>query len=303
MASPFERVLVPYDGSEPADAALAFATALGRAGSALDILHVLDETEIVAQSSASIGAFDPTQFLETLEEQVRTMLADAGERTRAGGVAVTTTLLFEPAVAGITRFADEHADGLIAMGTHARGGLPRVLLGSVAEGVLRSASVPVLVVRAEMQPSPAGLFRKLLVAVDHSDPADAAVRLAGRLQSAFAGACVLCSVVDPHAIEAHANRYGYGRETLVAELHAEARATLERALARGGFTATTETAVVEGEPGPAILAQAHAIGADAIVMGSHGRRGIRRLLLGSVAEHVVHESTVPVVVVRQIAGS
>lgn len=302
MTTPFGRVLVPYDGSEPADAALAFALALGRAGAAIDVVNVLDETQIVVQSSASVGAFDPTQLLESLEEQADTVIGGARDQARAAGVAVTTQVLHEPAIAGITRFAHEHDSALIAMGTHARTGLAHVILGSTTEGVLRASSVPVLVTRSEMRPADV-LFHKLLVAVDHSDPADAAVALAARMGTAFGAACVLCSVVDSRAIDARAANYGYRPEPLVAELHAHAQGTLERALARGGFTGSAQTVVVEGEAGPAIVAQARAINADAIVMGSHGRRGIQRLLLGSVAEHVVHQSTVPVIVVRQAPAS
>jgi nucleotide-binding universal stress UspA family protein len=197
--------------------------------------------------------------------------------------------------------AERNHDDLIVLGTHARGGLPRAFLGSTTEGVLRSGTTPVLAVQAGMHAPPADdLFRKIVVAVDDSDPGDAAVTLASRFARTLGTACVLCSVCDTGTTYNLAATYGYDPEPFIDELRAHARAVVDGALARGAFpAATASTTVPEGEPVGQILATAERSGAAAIVIGSHGRRGLRRLVLGSVAEAVIRRSTVPVFVVRQ----
>ena len=59
MTTPFTRILLPYDGSEPANAAMSYAIALGRSGAALDVVYVVDERPLIAQSATTIATFDP----------------------------------------------------------------------------------------------------------------------------------------------------------------------------------------------------------------------------------------------------
>jgi nucleotide-binding universal stress UspA family protein len=299
-ATPFPRVFVPYDASDSAEAGLAFGLALGRAGSVLDVAYVIDETSIVAQSTATVAAFDPTPVLEAFESQSEALLEEVAARCREAGVSATTELVRELTVPGILTAVEEHGDALIVMGTHGRTGLQRVLLGSTTEGVLRGSHTPVLVLRPGMPPPTDGrLFRRLLVAVDRSDPSDAAAELGGALVRAFGSACIVCTVVDARELESQALTYGYDPQPAEAELRADAEAIVSRALARGGFpTGGAEPLVVDGSPGDTVVEVAATRQVDAIVMGSHGRRGLQRLLLGSVAEHVVHHSPVPVFVVR-----
>ena len=196
--------------------------------------------------------------------------------------------------------AEKNHDQLIVIGTHARSGVPRAFLGSTTEGVLRSGTTPVLAVRAGMSATPdTALLRKLLVAVDDSDPADAAVALAAKLSHTLGSTCVLCSVFDSRETYDKALTYGYDPSTFLHELRAQAQKAVEGARTRGAFApGTTSEAIVEDEPAAGIIAAAERNGADAIVMGSHGRRGLRRLFLGSVAEAVVRRSPIPVLVVR-----
>jgi nucleotide-binding universal stress UspA family protein len=172
-------------------------------------------------------------------------------------------------------------------------------LGSTTEGVLRAATVPVLAVTAAMSEPPEGLFATLLVAVDESDPADAAAATAARIAQALGSRCVLCNVVDTRALYDKALTYGYDPTAFAEEMRGHARGVVDRARAHGGFAPSASSTVVpEGEPAAGIIAAATEARADVIVMGSHGRRGLQRLFLGSVAEHVVRHSPVPVLVVR-----
>lgn len=298
-AVPFARVLVPYDGSAQAETALTFGIALAQRGAVLDVLNVVDETPVLAESATTVVAFDPMPLIEALDLQGRALVDAAQARARAAGVEAHATLLHELPVAGIVKVAEENGDRLIVLGTHARSGLPRTFLGSTTEGVLRSSSTPVLAVHSDMAPPAERLFAKILVAVDDSDPADAAVALAARLVHAPGASAVVCSAFDADDVFGKAATYGYDPTPFLETMRAHAQDVVDRALVHGGFPARTATAsVVEDEPSHGIVAEAARVGADLIVIGSHGRRGLRRLFLGSVAEHVVRHSPVPVLVVR-----
>lgn len=284
MTAPFRRVLVPYDGSEPADLALAYGIAFARVGADLDLVNVVDETAAITQATGDVAAFDATPLIEALDAEGRGFLDAAQARCREAGIEAAGWLVHEMPVAGIVSTAEKNGDELIVLGTHARSGLPRVFLGSTTEGVLAAGTTPILAVRNEMPlPNKDAFFSKVLVAVDDSDPADAAVAIAAKLSRTLRTNCVLCSVFDAANDEALA----------------QAQHVVERARARGGFAeGRTIGTTVPGDPVDGIIEEASRIGADAIVIGSHGRRGLERLMLGSVAEHVVRRSLVPVLVVR-----
>jgi nucleotide-binding universal stress UspA family protein len=299
MTTPFTRILLPYDGSEPATAAMSYAIALARAGAALDLVYVVDERPLISSAAAGVSAYDPTPLLEALDAQGDALLNEAQRRCHDAGVQSSSTIVHELPISGIVRTAERNDDRLIVIGTHARSGVPRAFLGSTTEGVLRSGSLPVLTVRTAMTAPAAPLFRKVLVAVDGSDPADAVVALAAGLSRTNGTACVLCSVFDARKTYDKAMIYGYDPSPFIHELRTHAHAVVERARTGGGFAAgTTTDAVVEDEPAAGIIAAAERGGADAVVIGSHGRRGLHRLFLGSVAEAVVRRSPVPVLVVR-----
>ena len=298
---PFARVLVPYDGSEQSEAALGFGIALAKRGAGLDIVHVVDETPVLTESSTTVVVFDPTPLIDALDEQGRTIAGAAATRAREAGVEARTRIVHDFPVAGIVKAADDAHDALIVLGTHGRSGLPRTFLGSTTEVVLRSTSTPVLAVHATMTP-PERLFSSLLVAVDDSDPADAAVKLAAALARSTNAKVTLCSAVDVEDVLEKAGTYGYDPNPFLDGMRDSAKDVVARGLAHGGFPAgTASSAIIDDEPARGIIAEAERRGADCIVIGSHGRRGLGRLFLGSVAENVLRHSPIPVLVVRSAA--
>ena len=297
-AVPFARVLVPYDGSSQSETALGYGISLAQRGAALDIVHVVDETPVLTETSTTVIVFDPTPLIEALDAQGRALVDAARKRCRDAGVDPHTRVIHDYPVAGIDAAAEENHDTLIVLGTHGRGGLPRAFLGSTTEGVLRSSKIPVLAVHAEMAP-PDRLFAKILVATDDSDPADAAVALAARIVRASGATAVVCCSYDRNDILEKAGTYGYDPMPFLDGMRENAQDVVDRAVARAGFPAGSAVpSVVAAEPSHGIIAEAVRAGADLIVIGSHGRRGLRRLFLGSVAEHVVRHSPVPILVVR-----
>lgn len=141
----FEHILCPIDGSPGSLAALDVAARFaGEQHAKLTICSIVDPTHAATMAfgypSLSAACY------EALDEEAKAFVGDAAARVTAYIAAETVTLMGQP-VAGIVDCAASIGADLIAMGSHGRGGLAHALLGSVAEGVLRHAGVPVLVIR------------------------------------------------------------------------------------------------------------------------------------------------------------
>ena len=140
-----DEILVPVDGSEPSDAALTFA--FERFPDAHFVaLTVVVPTEVwYGAMDADPAAFE--EFRETGEQEAEAVLDDARARAEEAGVTLSTDLTFGQPARSIVSYAEEHDPDQIVMGSHGRDGVSRVLLGSVAETVVRRSTVPVTVVR------------------------------------------------------------------------------------------------------------------------------------------------------------
>jgi nucleotide-binding universal stress UspA family protein len=147
-----ERILVPLDGSFLAEAALATAVDMARtSGARLLLLRA-------AQAHTLPGA-DPTEAEVRVVQEAEAYLAEVQARLASAGTAdVETTVWYGPPAAAIVEAAEFRKVGLIVMTTHGRTGLGRLILGSVAESVLRGSVTPILLLRAEGAPleMPAG---------------------------------------------------------------------------------------------------------------------------------------------------
>jgi nucleotide-binding universal stress UspA family protein len=292
---PFSRMLLPYDGSEPARAALQLAIAIAHLDVRLIITTVVDETALIADSANTMVAYDPSPLMEELDAQAHSQLDEAAAQCRAAGVSPAVHVVHDRPVNGILSSADRHGCDLIVMGTHARTGVARTFLGSTTESVLRLSPVPILTVRTvdSIAPSP---FASAIVAIDDSEPADAAAVVAARLARAGTS-LTACYAVDTTQLYEDAVSLGFDPEPVARDMRAGAEAVMRSTLERVGILAQTKLTVVEGEAVGAILLTAKERHATLIICGTHGRRGVRRFLLGSVAEHLVRTSEVPVLVV------
>lgn len=143
---PFKRIMVPLDFSAPANLAVQYAIDFARRYEAsLDLVHVYQP--ITHALPDGYVLVTPEQ-LEEILAQFEKQLAAAKEQAKKGGVArVETVLLHGYPIHEILRHAEDSQTDLIVMGTQGRSGIKRLVLGSVAENVLRSAPCPVLVVR------------------------------------------------------------------------------------------------------------------------------------------------------------
>jgi nucleotide-binding universal stress UspA family protein len=144
------------------------------------------------------------------------------------------------------------------------------------------------------------MFKNILIPVDGSATAALAVDKAIALAKAFQSEVTAIYVIDPYPFAGVGADFAYGQSQYLSAATAEANTTLASARAAlEGAGVSVKTSVVEAHAiYRGILDTAASLGADLIVMGSHGRRGIEKLVLGSVAQKVLSDAHLPVMVVR-----
>ena len=151
----YRRILVPLDGSALGEAALPHAEALAeKFGAALTLLHATTPPATIAAAEAAAGVIpvvpvdlDPVTIATEEQEDAARYLGGIAERLRARGLTVDVSEPEGDSAAAIVAVAGEQRADLIAMTTHGHGGLGRLVLGSVADEVVRHAPCPVLLVR------------------------------------------------------------------------------------------------------------------------------------------------------------
>ncbi|MFB6231630.1 MAG: universal stress protein [Salinibacter sp.] len=196
----------------------------------------------------------------------------------------------------ILNYTEEEAIDLTVMGTHGRRGVDRMLFGSVTEEVVRKAPCPALTVRADADRAPSEAIRRVLVPVDFSEASDTAVRHAKEIAMTYGAEIDLLHVVHEPVYPA-----AYGFEPVsfpTGEVIDNVEAQLAD-LARE--TIGYEHVMIEaraGNPASEILDYTEENDVDLVVIATHGRTGLDRVLLGSVAERVLRRAPMPVFVVK-----
>jgi nucleotide-binding universal stress UspA family protein len=143
--TPVSHILVPTDFSENADAALTYALSLaGQTGAAVTVVHVFDDSDRVSPFLTHYAPM-PAEMRGAILADIRGQLS--ARVVASGHKAVTADVLTGSPAKAIVDGATKHQCDLIVMGTQGRHGVAHVLLGSVAERVVRTAVCPVLVVR------------------------------------------------------------------------------------------------------------------------------------------------------------
>ncbi len=194
---------------------------------------------------------------------------------------------------------------LIVMGTHAREGLNRLLMGSVAERVSRVATIPLLLLRFDEGKPPATMFKRILVPTDGSEPSVLALQHAKELALKLESEIHVTYVVPDVPLPIGDPIGGYSAfdyTTLAASLEMTGKQALEQAAGiLQPLVAKVHLHHAHGNKVQAlILETAKEQNIDLIVMGTHGYGGLNLLLLGSVAQAVSHHSSVPVLLVRSL---
>lgn len=299
MTPRFESVLVPLDGSEVAEQALAVGASLARrAGVPIHLVSV--QEPVPAAVVAEIGEYRGDLERESREELSRYLsrIVDATRETQ--GLAVHSEVIDGPAADALADYVARHGIGLVVMTTHARRGVARWWLGSVADALLRRLSTPVLLLHPSELPQPTR-FRRFVVALDGTieDPVLEPTLALGALEQQ--PEYILLRVAEPPIpvlSTLAASPPVLGRPHAEPSVEDRAREYLElttcRLRARGHDV--TWRVVVSRDVAEQIASLARTAGADCIAVGTHGARGVERLVLGSVAEKIVREAELPVLV-------
>jgi nucleotide-binding universal stress UspA family protein len=301
----YRSILVPLDGLTFAEHALPAALSLARRTEGS--LHVvLVHTAFVYVES---GLIYDDRVDRQLREQEQGYLEAVVKRLKAASPVPVTWALRDGLVAdGICEQATASSADLIVMTTHGRGPLSRFWLGSVADDLVRRAPVPVLLVRpqetaSDLTHEPA--FRHVFVPLDGSPLAEQVLEPAVAVGQLLGADVTLLRIVKPVLFAGHdptlLRDQALGQPA-TEELQAEARAYLEGAAERlrAQSLRVQTRVIVHVQPAVAILEQSLAPPDGVIALATHGRGGLTRALLGSVADKVVRGATIPVLVCRPL---
>jgi nucleotide-binding universal stress UspA family protein len=314
----FAKVLVPLDGSDRAERALAVAGKVARASHGavilLRVIHDISDNSALMATAPLPGV----SYLDRDEAEVRAYLEAIARSEALRDVRVETRVEFGiPAEVILDSASAFHADAILLC-SHGRTGLTRWALGSVAQQIVRRSTVPIVLLREhgglplEGQAGQRRAFR-LLIPLDGSELAEAS------LEPAISyGALIARDAFEAHLVRVLPFIRTMERDTLREQAEREASAYLDRFATRiaaypGAERLRVKTAVVydldaaaalarvaEGEAG--VVGTAVVDGCDMIAMATHGRTGLALLAMGSVTDRTLSATTLPALIVRpQIA--
>lgn len=277
------RILIPLDGSDTAEGVLPVVEKmLLREGTTAVLLRVV-------HFFPSLHSAEYATVREMLLQVCDRYLRDVARGLeRKGIVAETRVVEGDPAEAILAEPCD-----LVALSTHGRTGIRRFLLGSVAEKVIRHSKRPVLAVRGAPRPSAPKPFRQLLVPVDGSARSESMIPMAVEWAKTYGSKLTLLRVIEPPEHEVPAS--------LARRWEEQAGEELARAAERVKNAGVDGVAYLRTGPAAAeILKFAQENPIDLVCMATHGRGGISRWILGSVAERVLRHADVPILLARGV---
>ena len=296
-------IVVPLDGSPAAEQAIPAAVAIARAARAklrLVLVHRLPPAPNDPQTAKLYVSVELA-----VRKSERDYLRATARRLKQAGVQATALLLEGPAGPTLLRWIGTCDAELVVMTTHGRGALGRAVYGSVADQLVRSLDLPVLLIRPGIaegagQEAP-WMAREIVVGMDGSRPAERALEAAATLARVLGLSVTLVQVVAPLALAIDsplAFPAGYDEritEVRRREAHDYLHDAAER-LRAGGLEAAAG-AVIGDSPAGTLLDLGRRERGVILAVGTRGRGGVKRLMLGSVADKLVRGAAVPVLVV------
>lgn len=301
MPGLYRSILVPVDGTPFAEQALPLALAIARRHHAILHLAMVHQPAPVLVNAMDFPGPGVMVDRDARREE-HEYLNDLIERLSAQHRPVSGVLLEGDVTGALETHVRLTLTDLVVTTTHGRGQFARFWMGSVSDHLMRHLEVPVILLRPSPEiPAPESVAR-VLVALDGSRFAEKALKEAAVIASAFQAGLELLYVVEPPLPIADPSGMVVLPPNPESEqlLLARAGAYLEELAARlraQGLEVSC-VAVAGGRVATSILEQAGKNQAGLIALATHGLGGFRRLLLGSVAEHVVRESSIPVLVTR-----
>lgn len=286
----FGKIIWTTDFSENAEASLPYAEEIAsRFDADLVLVHVL--LDIPLFYASFIG--DSSAYLSAMEKargEASAELENLARGLRNRGVAARVTLLEGSPYKEVTQFAETEGADLIVIGSRGLSGLERVIIGSTAEKIVRNAPCPVLTVHKH--PELPLKIKNILLLTDLSDLSKVAFRPALELAGNLGARLTLLHIMEPGVPLAREDEKALAdalvgvMEGLLKNTGEEFRKEMEKVVLKAGGAAEGVARFCEENP------------VDLIVMATHGRTGLRKTLLGSVAEKILRNVEIPVLTVR-----
>jgi nucleotide-binding universal stress UspA family protein len=287
----YDDILVPVDDSEPASKILDHVEELANWADAT--IHLL----FVADTDRHSVTVVENDVIDGLVQKGNTIVNDVRKRLRRPSVECETDVVQGTPATTIVEYADRYGHDLIVMSTHGRTGVSRYLHKSVSETVVRRSQVPVLTVRMQPDEQLTFPYNDILIPIDGSPGATRAAHHGVSLAASLEATVHVVSAVEEGWLDRSDKSMDESKENhkqvsidAIEEVIAEAES----------HGVTTTQHIDDGEPENVIFEHIDTIDADVVVMGTTGRRGVDRVLLGSVAEQTVREAPVPVLTIGNL---
>lgn len=291
------RALIPLDGSELAKQV---------------IPHLLrfitpEQTELLLMTALSPASHSPTEDTLNLlapeqaavakESKACKQLHDITQELSQIGFNVIDRLLSDIPARSILRLAEETFVDLIAMSTHGRTGLKRALLGSVADEIICNARPPVFLAPAAITIKSDSIPRVILLPLDGSPLAEAAIPIAQQLAQNTGAIISLIRIVKPDhsGHDQQSDSISAGEQSATIDYLERIQLQLQLANVLSRYQIATDD-----DPAEAIIRTMHTENTDLIVMSTHGRSGVERIIHGSVTSQVIGNAICPLLLIRGV---
>jgi len=286
----YDNILLPFDGSDGAAEVLHHASEIAHwADATIHVLYVADTT----RNSVTVVE---EHTIDVLERQGEEIIEEAEDTLDTLGNAYETDIVQGNPAPTIVEYADQYDQDLVVMPTHARDGIERYLVGSVSEKVVRLSSVPVLSVRMQPDEQLTFPYENILIPTDGSAAATHAAEYLVEFAATIDATVHVVSVVKDAALGVDVRSTVSGKENEQAAAKA-IDTVVSHAETHG--VANTVRHIEHGSPVEEFLDIIESNDIHTVGMGTTGKRGTDRILLGSVAEKTVRSAPVPVMTVAE----
>ena len=281
---PYQKVLVPLDGSELAERAIPYATAIAKS----------KDSEVIL--------FTVSTDSKELDRPMKAYIDINAKELELHKIKVSKAVAYGNVAEEVIKFAEKHKIDLIIISTHGHSGIKRWMMGSVAEKILYGTCTPVLLVKSKARKISKVEFKKILVPLDGSAFSETSLPYVKELTQGTGSEIILLRISEPPILPADRSpaikpSWEEYRDMLMAEIQQQASEYLKKV--KADFKAEpTRIEVILGKATDSILQVAQKEKVDLIAMTTQGRTGVSRWVYGSVATRIVEESLQPILLIR-----
>jgi nucleotide-binding universal stress UspA family protein len=295
----YKKILVPLDSSELAEEALPYAEELAaRLASEVTLLYVGKSTEDSQRQMLK-------DYLKKAVETTRNGIEQNLNKQATTGIKVESVVLIGNPAEQIVDYTNEKDIGLIVMATHGRSGITRWALGSVTDKVMQATKKPMVLIRAKATRPDVrakGMLKKILVCLDGSTESETVLPYIEELGSKLKAEIVLLQVV-PWAYHIYATEEGASHISYTDEEMEPLKASANNYLGKMGKLIENKKITVScelriGNEAEEIIKLTSEVNANMVAMSTHGRSGVGRWIFGSIADKIIRQGTIPILLVR-----